>query len=168
MAFKKRKRGSNELKTWIDKLDKVFSMYIRLRDSRPWRFTQFRCISCGDVKPFYMADCGHFVSRNCYALRWNAANAHAECSMCNRFHGDHLLTYRKNLIIKLGREEIQGSPLAMSLDNKKREMLIKKLGEKRVEDLEAHKRDMKKWSVDELKEQYMYYAALVLEFKNEM
>lgn len=165
---KPRKRGSDEKKTWIDKLDKVFSMYIRLRDSKPWRFTQFRCISCGDVKPFYMMDCGHFISRNNMKLRWDSTNAHGECSSCNRFHGDHLLAYRKNLILKLGQDAIKGSALAESLPNDKKLLLIKRLGTQRVEALEAQKWDEKKWSVDELKELYMYYAALVLELKNEM
>ncbi len=164
----KKKRGTNERKTWIDKLDKVFSMYIRLRDSRAYHFAAFRCISCGDVKPFSEMDCGHFVSRNCMPLRWNSQNCNGECASCNRFHGDHLLGYRKNLILKLGQEAIKGSPLAESLDNHKKLLLIKKLGEKKVEALEAQKYDTYKWSIEELKELYMYYGALVLELKNEM
>ena len=86
---------------------------------------------------------------------------------CNRFHGDHLLGYRKNLIIKLGTDAIQGSMVAASVDQEKRLALIKKVGEKKVEALEAQKHTTKKWSVEELKEMYMYYAALVLEMKNE-
>lgn len=164
----KKKRGTNERKTWIDKLDKVFSLYIRLRDSKPWRFRAFRCISCGDVKPYEQMDCGHFVSRNAMAIRWNEQNCNGECARCNRLQGDHLLGYRKNLIIKLGEDAISGSPLAMSLEPKKKLALIRKLGTKRVEALEARKYESKKWSVEELKEKYMYYAALVLEFKNQM
>lgn len=78
----KRKRGSDERKTWIDKLDKVFSIYIRLRDSKEFGFRAARCISCGEVKPFDMFDCGHFVSRNASAIRWDEDNCHAECSHC--------------------------------------------------------------------------------------
>ena len=166
--LKRRKSSKSDKKYWIGQLDKVFSLYIRLRDSRAYHFRAFRCISCGNEKPFEQMDCGHFVSRNCYKLRWSPANAHGECAMCNRFHGDHLLGYRRNLIIKLGTEAISGSAIANALEPKKRLELIKKMGEKCVEDLEAQKFEEKKWSVDELKEQYMYFAALVLKMKNEM
>ena len=164
----KKKCGNNERKTWIDKLDKVFSLYIRMRDSKPFKFAAFRCISCGEVKPFSMMDCGHYISRNCFPLRWNSSNASGECSMCNRFHSDHLIGYRKNLILKLGQEAISGSALAESLPNDKKLALIKKMGTEKVEALEAMKHQTKKWTVEELKELYMYYAALVLELKNEM
>ena len=142
-------------------------MYIRLRDSKPYRFAAFRCISCGDVKPFAMMDCGHYVSRNCFKLRWEPSNSHGECSRCNRLQGDHLLGYRKNLILKLGQEAIKGT-IAESLPNDRKLIMIKKLGEQRVLQLEAAKYEEKKWSVSELQEMYMYFAALVLELKNEI
>lgn len=166
--YKQKKRGNTEKKTWIDKLDKVFSMYIRLRDSKEFKFAYARCISCGEIKPISDFDAGHYISRNCFALRWESQNVWAECKKCNRFHGDHLIGYRKNLILKLGQDAIKGSALAESLPNDKKLLLIKRLGTQRVEALEAQKWDEKKWSVDELKELYMYYAALVLELKNEM
>jgi len=80
--IKKRRRGADDRRTWIDKVDKVFSLYIRLRDSRPWHFMKFRCISCGDVKDFDQMDAGHFVSRNAMAIRWNADNVSGECRRC--------------------------------------------------------------------------------------
>ena len=40
------------------KLDKEFSLFIRLRDCMP--NGSFRCISCGQIKPFTQADCGHY------------------------------------------------------------------------------------------------------------
>ena len=164
--LKRRKSSKSDRKYWIDQLDKVFSLYIRLRDSKVYRFRAFKCISCGDVKPFEQMDCGHFISRNCYALRWNEMNCSGECSRCNRMLGDHLIGYRKNLIIKLGTDAISGSALAQSLPDDKRLALIKKLGTQKVEALEAQKKAYKKWSIDELKEMYCYYAALVLELKN--
>lgn len=44
------------------KLDKEFSLYIRLRDSKPFNYRFFKCISCGEIKPFEKGDCGHFWS----------------------------------------------------------------------------------------------------------
>lgn len=164
----KRKRGSDERKTWIEKLDKVFSIYIRLRDSKEFGFRAARCISCGEVKPFDMFDAGHFVSRNCMPLRFDEDNVHAECSSCNRFQGSHLLGYRKNLILKLGRKIVERSAVAQSLSNDKKLLLIKKLGEQRVEELELMSKQTKKWDVDELKAMYIYYAEKVLKLKSEM
>lgn len=84
------------------KLDKEFSLYIRLRDAMPngW----FRCISCGKIKRFEQADCGHFHSRRHLATRYDEDNAHAECRACNRFSADHLIGYERNLIAKIGQQ----------------------------------------------------------------
>lgn len=164
----KRKRGSDERKTWIEKLDRVFSIYIRLRDSKEFGFRAARCISCGDVKPFDMMDCGHFVSRTCMPLRWSEENCNAECSFCNRFQSSHLLGYRKNLILKLGQKAIQGSAVAQCLPNDKKLLLIKKLGEQRVEELEMMSKQTKKWDVGDLKAMYIHFAEKILEFKKQM
>ena len=163
----KKKRTVNEKKTWINKLDTVFSLYIRLRDSKHYGYRNFRCISCGEPKSVDQMDCGHFVSRNCMALRWDERNAHGECQKCNRFLSDHLIGYRRNLIIKLGEDAISGSAIAYALEPQKKLELIKKMGEQRVQELEAMKYTTKKWGVEELKQMYMYYAALVLEMKND-
>lgn len=84
----------------VAKLDKVFSRYIRLRDCMPNGY--FRCISCGKIKPFEQADCGHFHSRRHMSTRFDEDNCHAECRACNRFRSDHLIGYEKNLIVKIG------------------------------------------------------------------
>lgn len=165
--LKRRKSNKTDRKYWIDQLDKVFSLYIRMRDSREFHYRNFRCISCGDVKDFEQMDCGHFIGRSCMALRWNEQNCSGECRFCNRMTSSHLLYYRKNLIIKLGTDAIKGT-IAESLEGKKRLDIIKKLGEERVEALEAQKKAYKKWSVEELQEMYMYYSALVLKMKEEM
>ena len=165
--LKRRKSKKTDRKYWIDQLDRVFSLYIRMRDSRAYGYKAFRCISCGDVKPFEMMDCGHFVSRNCMVLRWNEQNCSGECSRCNRMLGDHLLGYRKNLIVKLGADAIKGT-IAESLEGKKRLEVIKRIGEQKVQALESQKYTTKKWSVEELQEMYQYYAALVIKMKEEM
>lgn len=164
----KRKKGADDLKTWIAKVDKVFSLYIRLRDSREFHFQRARCISCGKVKPFSMMDAGHYVSRNCMALRYNPSNVNAECESCNRYHSDHLIGYRRRLVIKLGTEAVKGSAVAEGVTPEQRLKLIQKVGEKIVMQLEATKYSYRKWSVEELKQKYKYYAALVLQYKNEM
>ena len=85
------------------KLDKEFSLFIRLRDCMP--NGSFRCISCGQIKPFTQADCGHYFSRTHLATRFDENNCHAECRHCNRFKADHLEGYRVNLIAKIGQQK---------------------------------------------------------------
>lgn len=101
MYYLKKKTKKKE-PDYVKKLDKVFSLYIRLRDTMPGGY--FRCISCGQVKPFRMADCGHYHSRRNMSVRYDEDNAHAECSYCNRFKSDHLIGYRENLIRKIGQQ----------------------------------------------------------------
>lgn len=87
------------------KLDKVFSAYIRLRDAMPSGY--FRCISCGQIKPFDQADCGHFFSRRNMSVRFDEDDCHAECKFCNRFSSDHLIAYQANLICKIGMQRFE-------------------------------------------------------------
>ena len=81
-------------------------MYIRLRDSKPFGYKAFRCISCGQVKPFDQMDCGHFVSRVHMATRFDEDNCHGECRACNRFSADHMLYYQSNLVRKIGADRV--------------------------------------------------------------
>ncbi len=85
------------------KLDKEFSLFIRLRDCMPNGY--FRCISCGQIKPFEQADCGHYFSRKHLSTRFDEDNCHAECRYCNRFLADHLEFYREGLIEKIGQQK---------------------------------------------------------------
>ena len=124
---------------YIKKLDRVFSEFIRLRDTMP--NGMFRCISCGKIKPYSQADCGHYHSRTHMSTRFDEENANAECRACNRFCADHLVGYRKNLITKIG--------------------------ENRLDVLEWRAHQMKKWSDFELKELIKHYQVKVKELKEE-
>ena len=106
----KKKKDSNTTKEkrkpdLVKKLDKVFSQYIRLRDVMPSGF--FKCVSCGKIKPFADADCGHYHSRTHMATRFEEDNCHCECRFCNRMSADHLIGYRENLITKIGFSRVE-------------------------------------------------------------
>jgi hypothetical protein len=141
MAYYMRRKADKEpkakkassLSTLVDKLDKVFSQYIRMRDAMPSGF--FRCISCGQIKPIQKADAGHYYSRRHMSTRFDEDNVHAECSSCNRFSAEHIIGYRENL--------------------------IKKIGEQRFLLLEVKANDTKKWSSFELEQLIKYYRARV-------
>jgi hypothetical protein len=122
-----------------DKLDKVFSLYIRYRDAMPNGY--FRCISCGQIKPFEQADCGHYINRQHMATRFDEMNCNAQCRKCNRFDEGNIQGYRKGL--------------------------IDKYGEQRVLLLEAKKNTIRKYSDFEYKALIKYYTVLADKIKKE-
>lgn len=87
----------------IEKLDNVFSMFIRLRDSTNGTF---RCISCGRLLPFEQADCGHYINRKHMSLRFSEKNCNAQCRSCNRFDEGNIQGYRRGLIAKYGESTV--------------------------------------------------------------
>lgn len=93
--------------TLIRKLDTVFSKYIRLRDSKAYGFKAFRCISCGQVKPYEQADAGHYINRRHMNLRYSEINCNAQCRYCNRFCEGNNSGYRQGLIEKYGEQKVQ-------------------------------------------------------------
>ena len=89
------------------KLDKVFSEYIRLRDtSGHSKDGYFKCISCGQIKPYSQADCGHYIGRQHMATRYNEINCNAQCRACNRFEEGNKAGYRRSLVQKYGEIKI--------------------------------------------------------------
>jgi hypothetical protein len=63
-------------KKLVKTLDKVFSLYIRKRDSIE---NDGKCVFCR--KP--IQHCFHFITRAKYATRWNEINAVGSCAGCN-------------------------------------------------------------------------------------
>ena len=114
------------------KLDKEFSLFIRLRDAMPNGY--FRCISCGQIKPFEQADNGHYINRQHMNTRFDEMNCNAQCRACNRFQEGNMSGYRQGL--------------------------VKKYGEKRVLLLEMRKNDIKRYSEFEYQALIKYYHAL--------
>ncbi len=90
----------------VQRLDRIFSKYIRLRDMIP-ETTLFRCISCGQVKPISQADCGHYINRSHMMTRFSEVNCNAQCKQCNRFDEGNMSGYRYGLIKKYGERQVQ-------------------------------------------------------------
>ena len=66
-----------------DKLDRVFSLFIRQRDSK----NGFgNCCTCGKLVDIKEAHCGHFISRRHQATRFNEKNCALQCVACNTFN----------------------------------------------------------------------------------
>ena len=81
------------------KLDRIFSEFIRKRDSKNG---YFKCISCGQIKPYAQADCGHYINRQHMSTRFDEVNCNGQCRSCNRFDEGNIQGYRKGLIQKYG------------------------------------------------------------------
>ena len=133
---KKRTKRKPDL---VKKLDRVFSLYIRLRDAMPSGFV--RCISCGKIKRFEDVDCGHYFSRTHMATRFDEDNCNAGCRSCNRMSADHLIGYRKNLVAKIGLN--------------------------RIDRLDVLAHSQKHWLDSELEEKIRYYTAEVRRLSQE-
>ena len=83
------------------------------------------CISRGQHKEYY--DAGHYVPvKGGSFLRFHEWNVNKECKYCNGFDSFHLVGYRKNLIDKIGLDAVRY--------------------------LEEHRREVKKWTREELNE----------------
>jgi len=70
------------IKTLDRKLCKIFSEYIRKRDSENG---YCRCITCRSVRHWKEVDAGHFMNRDRKNTRFNEKNVNAQCISCNRF-----------------------------------------------------------------------------------
>lgn len=116
----------------IQRLDRVFSLYIRHRDAEDG---YCRCISCGRVGHVNDMQCGHFFSRSNMSTRWDEDNCHAQCPTCNCTLLGNLGAYR--------------------------DALIDKIGVWRIESLRTRSREVRKWSEAELKEKIKYYTEKV-------
>lgn len=133
------RKGKSERSKKIAKLDAIFSRFIRLRDSKEYNHKAFRCISCGELKPYEQSDCGHYISRRFMATRYSEINCNAQCRFCNRFSEGNFSGYREGL--------------------------IKKYGEEKVLRLEAAKNSISKVGIFELEEFITYYKNKVNEYK---
>lgn len=67
----------------IKKLDNIFSIYIRRRNSVD---DIAECFTCGKKDNWKNLQCGHFQSRRYYSTRWDKLNCQVQCPRCNVFN----------------------------------------------------------------------------------
>ena len=89
----------------VDKLDKVFSKFIRNRDTDEWGLC--KCYTCPIRKPPEEMDAGHYTKRGCMRTRWEERNVHTQCKRCNRFLGGNMDEYALHLIQDYGKGIIE-------------------------------------------------------------
>ena len=70
-------------KTLINKLDRIFSEYIRKRDADKKGYVT--CITSGNKYHYSEVDAGHFISRKEMSTRWHEDNVWSQNRHHNRF-----------------------------------------------------------------------------------
>lgn len=98
MPAKKRSKAKTKTLSELKKeFDRVFSIYIRLRDKGV-------CFTCGDKKYWKYQQNGHYVSRTHMSLRYDETNCNCQCMSCNVFRHGNMDVYAINLIKKYGQD----------------------------------------------------------------
>lgn len=87
------------------KFDRVFSEYIRLRDSDENGYCF--CISCNTLGYYKLMDAGHFVNRKHMSLRYDEINVNTQCRACNRFDEGNIPSYALMLQKRHGNDIIE-------------------------------------------------------------
>ena len=86
------------------KLDKVFSLYIRLKYSDANGYC--RCISCGKIHFYKDIQNGHYMSRRYMSTRFDENNCRPQCVACNIFNQGNIQMYRIGLVKQIGERAV--------------------------------------------------------------
>jgi hypothetical protein len=118
------------------KLDSIFSQYIRLRGCNEEGWGE--CYTCGRLRHYKEVDCGHFITRAKLNTRWMEENCQFQCKQCNMNGGQQYVFGKK---------------------------LDEQYGEGTAERILQLSNKTKKWSVPELEEMCRHYRKRVNEIK---
>jgi len=92
----------SERKKLVDKLDKIFQLYVRIRDN-------WKCITCGICiyDDTFSMHAGHYIDRGNHQVRWDEFNVNAQCKSCNakEHWTKNKAPYAQAFIEKYGLEE---------------------------------------------------------------
>ncbi len=98
----KKEFKENDKSTLIKLAQTVVNAYVRLRDKNN------PCISCGYIGDGRKWNAGHFRPQGGnQQLRFNLLNLHRQCEPCNSYKSGNLVSYRENLIKKIGLDRVE-------------------------------------------------------------
>ena len=115
---------------------KVFSKYIRLRDTNN---LGTGCYTCGAYYSIDRMQAGNFISGRHPTYLFDERQVHAQCKTCNIFKHGATLDYEEHLIKDYGKEA--------------------------VEEMKAHRKDLKQFKVFELLEIEQKYKSKLKEYE---
>ena len=75
------------------KLWKVFSLYIRLRDSNEEGYG--KCITCRKIIHYTQGDAGHGIGRQHKSVKFHPRNNHLQCRRCNFYGAGEQAAYKE-------------------------------------------------------------------------
>ncbi|HCO21192.1 MAG TPA: NinG protein [Flavobacteriaceae bacterium] len=107
-----------------DKAQDAVNKFVRKRDSIN---NFFVCISCQELKPINQMNAGHYYAKEFYkSVRYDLNNVNGQCVRCNKYLSGNLIEYRKNLLEKIGEENLKQLDKLAELKNFRftREFLI--------------------------------------------
>lgn len=78
-----------------EKLDRIFSKYIRLRDANDYGIV--KCYCCGKLLHWKKSQNMHFIPRQHMATRFDEVNCHAGCVKCNYYDNGNIEQYTLHL-----------------------------------------------------------------------
>lgn len=84
----------------MEKLDKIFSEYVRIRDADASGYVH--CYCCGYPIHWTNAQAMHFMNRRHLGTRFNEENVNAGCPPCNMYQNGNLEAYEAHLIREYG------------------------------------------------------------------
>lgn len=100
-AYIQPRSRTNTRKKLVYELDRVFSLYIRLKDSVNG---YAKCVTCPTRLPYKLMQNGHFIPRGRFGTRWDVRNCHVQCKQCNEVLDGNLKKYKEYMISKYGPE----------------------------------------------------------------
>jgi hypothetical protein len=85
--------------------DKVFSRWLRQRNLDENGLQT--CYTCGYKALPQKLQAGHFVSRFYKTVRYDESNVRPQCVMCNMWKKGDYVTFRENLVKEVGLKEVE-------------------------------------------------------------
>ena len=86
---------------WLAEAQAAFNAYIRARDHGQG------CISCGTNKQGIQYHAGHYRTRKAAPqLRFDEAQVWLQCATCNNHLSGNLISYRRELLNRIGQAEV--------------------------------------------------------------
>jgi ribosomal protein S14 len=91
---KVRKKKAESIGVLTKKLDRIFSVFVRLSGTNKSHST--KCFTCDKVLHWREIQCGHFQSRRFYSTRFHELNCKPQCYACNIGLSGNTITIGKN------------------------------------------------------------------------
>lgn len=92
----KNAKPKSDLQQLVRVADALHSKELRMKSADPRGIVE--CFTCPTKLRWQDAHCGHFITRSCYALRWDIeVNTKVQCPYCNIVERGNLVVFANKL-----------------------------------------------------------------------